>query len=144
MRKTLLFSILIFLVGGCNKDKFTTAPQLKYESVNTKQLHNGESIEFTLSFTDAEGDIGDKIYIQKIVPPCPSNLHPGFIDSTEIIPEIPSAHNLSGQVIITYPYNDLNPECAPRNDTAIFKFVLRDKAQHLSDTAVSDAIIIYN
>lgn len=131
-------------MAGCTKDKFTTAPQLKYKSANTTGLHRGEVLELTLSFTDAEGDLTDRIFIQKIITPCPSSPGGGFKDSSNFIPQFPSGHNQSGDIIITYGYNDLSPECSPRNDTAIFKFVLRDQAQHLSDTATSEPIIIFN
>jgi len=141
MRNTILFSIFILFLFSCNKDKFTTAPQLKYKSVNTKALHRGETLRFTLSFTDAEGDLTDKIFIQKIVKVCAAS---NFVDSAHNLPQFPSGKNQTGDIVVTYSYNDVNPQCAPKNDTAIFKFVLRDKAQHLSDTAVSDPIVIFN
>ena len=118
-------------------------PQLKFKDVNTKQLHSGETLRITLSFTDAEGDLTDKIFIQEFVRPCRLNPTGGFIDSSHVLPTFPTGKNQSGEIIITYPYIFINPLCN-RNDTAVFKFVLRDAARHLSDTAVSDPIIIYN
>ncbi len=144
MRNTILFSIFILFLFSCNKNKYTSAPQLKYKEVNTKALHRGETLRFTLSFTDAEGDLTDKIFIQKLTRPCRNDPSGGFIDSSHTIPSFPTGKNQSGEIIITYSYNDVTPQCAPRNDTAVFKFVLRDKAQNKSDTAVSDAIIIFN
>ena len=143
MRNTFLISIFVLFLYSCNKNKYTTAPQLKYKSVNTKSLHPGETLQFTLSFTDAEGDLTDKIFVQKIVRPCPTSPAGGFIDSSNTLPLFPTGKDQSGDLLITYNYISLNPLCN-RNDTAIFKFVLRDKAQHLSDTAVSDAIVIFN
>lgn len=143
MRNTILFSIILLFLFSCNKNKFTTAPQLKYKSVNTKELHRGQTLQITLSFTDAEGDLTDRIFIEKIVKPCPAG-NGSFIDSTHKLPPFPSGKNQAGDILITYNYNDVNPLCAPRNDTAIFKFVLRDKAQNKSDTAVSDPIVIFN
>lgn len=144
MRKTFLFSTLILLMVACKKDKFTSTPQIKFKSVNTNELHRGETLQFTLSFTDAEGDLNDKIFIQKIIRPCVGSPAGGFIDSSYSVPQFPSTHNQAGEILITYDYNSLNPECAPKNDTAIFKFVVRDNAKHVSDTAVSSAIIIFN
>ena len=144
MRYTIIFSIFALLICGCKKDKYTTVPQLKYKSVNTKQLHRGETLVFTLSFTDKEGDLTDKVIFRKVNRPCVNDPSGGFIDSSNVVPTFPTGKNQSGELIITLTYNDVNPQCSPRNDTAIFKFVLRDKALNKSDTAVSDQIIIYN
>lgn len=141
MRYTIIFSILVLLISGCKKDKYTTVPQLKYKSVNTKQLHRGETLVFTLSFTDKEGDLTDKLIYQKVVKGCPGS---NFIDSSNAVPTFPSGKNQAGELLVTLTYNDVNPQCSPKNDTAIFKFLLRDKALNKSDTAVSDQIIIYN
>lgn len=143
MRNTILFSIFVLFLIACNKNKYTTAPQLKYKSANTKQLHRGETLRMTLTFTDAEGDLTDKIFIQKIVKPCAADPSGGFIDSSHVLPFFPTTKDQAGELLITYTYNELNPLCN-RNDTAIFKFVLRDKALNKSDTAVSDPIIIFN
>ena len=140
MRHTIIFLIFILLFCSCKKDKYTSKPQLTYKSVNTKTLKRGETLKITLGFTDAEGDLTDTIFIKKIVRFCPANKG-GFIDSTHTIPSFPSGKNQSGDIIITFSYNDLNPLCN-RNDTAVFKFVLRDKAKNKSDTATSDPIAI--
>lgn len=143
MRYTILISIFTLFLFSCKKNTYTTAPQLKYKSANTKSLHHGETLQMTLSFTDAEGDLTDKIFIKEVVRPCPAFPTAGFIDSTHTIPVFPSGKNQSGEILITYDYISLNPQCN-RNDTAIFKFVLRDKALNKSDTAVSDPIVIFN
>jgi len=143
MRKTLLFSILILSMGACNKDKYTTAPQLKFESVNTTILGRNQELIFTLSFTDAEGDIQNTLTVLKVVKRCPANADSGF-SQPYTVPNFPSGKNQAGELIVTFNYNDVSPKCFPKNDTALFKFVLADKANHLSDTAVSKPIIILN
>lgn len=144
MRKTILFSTLILLLAGCKKDKFTTAPQLKYKSVNTKVLAPGNVINFTLSFTDAEGDLTGTLYVEKFEPKCVnSNFHEIYN-----LPSFPAAKNQAGEIVVSYGYNVENyppilpPQCLNRNDTCVFKFVLSDKANHISDTAVSETIVI--
>jgi len=141
MRNTILFSIFILLLVSCKKDKFTTVPQLKYESVNTKELRRGQDLRFTLSFTDAEGDLTDKIIYRKVVRGC---VNSNFVDSSNSIPSFPAGKNQAGEIIVTLRYIDVSPQCAPKNDTATFKFVLKDQAQNRSDTATSDPIIIFN
>ncbi len=138
MRKTVLFSIVVLLFAACKKDKYQTTPQLKFESVNTEILPRNGVLEFNLSFTDAEGDLTDNIFVIKNDPNCANS----FFVAPYKLPEFPSVKNQSGNLKVTFSYNDVSPKCFPRNDTAIFKFVLRDKAQNTSDTAVSPPIVI--
>lgn len=142
MRYTLIFSILLIFIGSCSKTKFSSTPSLSFKSVNTTQLHPQEALKFALSFTDAEGDFSDSgnIFVQKVVPNCPnSNGSQVFI-----LPVFPATKNQQGEINVSLQYNNIAPQCAPQNDTAVFRFVLKDNAKHVSDTASSPAIIIYN
>ena len=146
MRNTFLFSILILLLvlllASCGKDKFNTTPTLKYKSVNKKILGRFDGdLVFTLSFTDAEGDLDGTLTIIKQVSLCLNGTDGGFVAPYEV-PEFSSGKNQKGDFLVTFGYNDIGPKCPNRNDTAIFKFVLQDKAQHVSDTAVSEPIIL--
>ncbi len=141
MRYPALFSIFLFaFLLSCKKDKFNTIPSLKFESVNTTQLHQGESIIFTLSFTDAEGDLTDTMFITKFEPNCSSSR----FNASYPLPVFPTGKNQKGDVIVTFDYNGVSPKCFPQNDTAVFKFVMKDKAQNISDTVVSPTIVIIN
>ncbi len=140
MRKTYLLSLLILFLAGCNKDKFTTKPQLKYKSVNTTVLSQRETIVFNLSFTDAEGDLSDTLFIVKFAANCDKSK----INAKYKLPPFPTGKNQSGDLAVTFTYNDVPPKCPLRNDTAVFKFVLKDKAQNISDTAVSETIVFIN
>src|SRR5438046_4698768 len=103
MRNTILFSIFILLLVSCNKDKYTTAPQLKYKSVNTKVLRQGQIITFTLSFTDAEGDViaDSALYVKKVEPKCSGS----NFDQYYHLPDFPTAKNQTGEITVTYGYN---------------------------------------
>lgn len=146
MRYTTLFSIILFIVlSGCGKDKFGTTPTLKFKKVNTTELHSGQMLTFTLSYTDAEGDITDSMFIEKIVPNCAAS---NFQDGHPV-PDFPTTKNQSGELTVTYGYNSADPSYTPvgspqcqRNDTAVFRFALRDKANHTSDTVSSPPIVI--
>lgn len=133
---------MLFLFS-CNKNKYTTAPQLTYKSVNTKTLSNGQVLSFTLSFTDAEGDLQDSLYVEKYEPKCANS---SFKQKYKI-PTFPTSKNQSGEIIVSYGYNVtgyppiLTPQCN-RNDTCVFKFVLKDKAQNKSDTVTSETIVL--
>lgn len=143
MRNTALFSIIILFLISCNKDKFTTTPQLKYKSVNTKILNQGQTITFTLSFTDAEGDFipDSALFVEKFEPKCVASR---FKQYYKFPANFPIMKDRSGEILVSYTYPSpsfLGPQCN-KNDTAVFKFVLRDKAKNKSDTAVSDPIVI--
>lgn len=143
MRYIILGSIFTLFLFSCKKDKYTTVPQLKYKSVNTKVLHPGETIIFTLSFTDAEGDLlaDSALLVNKFVARCKGS---NFTEYYKLPADFPTSKNQSGELKVTYNYpaqNFLGPQCN-KNDTAVFKFVLRDKANNRSDTAVSDQIVI--
>lgn len=146
MRYAILFSIfLLFLSVSCKKSKFSTTPTLKFKSVNTTQLHNQGLITFTLSFTDAEGDLTDSIFVQEVDPTCANSNIEGLFP----LPLFPTSKDQKGDLSVTFGYNvsgytSVSPQCPPQNDTATFRFALKDKAQHVSDTVSSPVIIIYN
>jgi hypothetical protein len=141
MRYPVLFSIiLITFFSSCKKDKFATKPSLKFNSVNTTVLSQGSTLIFNLSFTDAEGDLTDTLFITKFEPNCVASR----FNAKYAVPPFPTGKNQKGDVVVTFDYNGVSPKCFPRNDTAVFKFVLKDKAQNISDTAVSGNIVIIN
>ena len=144
MRYTVLFSILILFTTSCTKDKFSSTPSLKFKSVNTTELHNQQLLTFTLSFTDAEGDVSGSVYIEKNEPTCSLS----SFTEWDSIPFFPTTKNQKGEIVLTFGNNagtsleDISPQCQ-RNDTAVFRFALKDKANHVSDTVSSPPIIIY-
>ena len=138
MRYTVLFSILLFaILTGCTKSKFKSTPTLKFKSVNSKIIPPNYDIQFTLSFTDAEGDLNDSIYIEKIEPTCEGS---NFTDYYNI-PSFPVSKDEQGEIVVNFRYFDIAPRCQ-RNDTAVFRFAIKDNAGHISDTASSPPIII--
>lgn len=144
MRYAVLFSILLCVIfTACSKDKFNSTPSLKFKSVSTTVLPPGQLIQFTVSFTDAEGDLSDSIYVQKIEPSCTASSFSAY----EPIPSYPTSSNEKGDLVVTFgnnastSYPNISAQCQ-RNDTAIFRFAIKDKANHLSDTVSSPPIII--
>ena len=143
MRHTILIALLSFVFFGCKKESFPTIPSLKYKSVNVKTLSKGEIIKFTLSFTDAEGDL-DSIYIEKVNPRC---LRSGTIDRQILSSVIIQLKSKSDDLLVSYGYrvdgfpSIGEPKCGV-NDTCYFRFALLDKAKHHSDTVNSETIVL--
>lgn len=145
MRNTIIIALISLVIFGCGKDKFSSTPQIKFKSVSTTELQAEQSIQFKLSFTDAEGDLQDSIYVEKIAFNCPA----GGFKSYFKLPEFPSVKNSEGDIIVSYtngftgPYPPIgDPQCG-QNDTCVFRFMLQDEAKHKSDTITSDVIVIY-
>ncbi len=148
MRYTLLFSIFLFITFiSCSKEKYSTTPSLAFKNVSTTELHSGEIIIFTLSFTH-KGDLSGNIFVQELVPKCSGN-EIDSINTPYDIPTFPASENQKGEITVTYGYNVAGyspitqPQCSPRNDTAIFRFVLKDNKNHVSDTLSSPPVVIY-
>lgn len=146
MRNTIIIAVISLAILGCSKDKFSSTPQIKFKSLSTTEVLPDQTIQVRLSFTDAEGDLQDSIYVEKIALNCPAS---GFKDSFKL-PEFPTVGNSEGDIVISYTYGNVpggypllgEPKCN-ENDTCIFRFVLHDEAKHKSDTISSDAFIVH-
>ena len=144
MRNTILIAIVSLVFFGCNKDTFSSTPQLTYKSVNTNHLFPDQIIKFSLSFTDAEGDVIDTMYVQKVSLNCAAS---NFSERVPI-PTFPTSKNLKGDVLVSYSnginntgYTTVASRC-DFNDTCFFRFMMKDKANHKSDTVKSETIVI--
>ncbi|MEO8854655.1 MAG: hypothetical protein ABI359_12815 [Ginsengibacter sp.] len=144
MRYTVLFSLFLCVIfTACTKDKFNSTPTLKFKSVSSTTLPPGQLIQFTLSFTDGPGNLSDSIFVEKIEPTC------GASNFTEqySIPTFPTTSDEKGDLVLTFgnnastSYSNISAQCQ-RNDTAVFRFAIKDKENHVSDTVSSPPIII--
>jgi hypothetical protein len=150
MRGLLYVTALVTLAIACNKDKLETTPSLKLKSINSYTIPVGGNLIVQLDFADKEGDISDTIFVRKIRTNQISV--PTIRDSFELqVPAFPDRSR--GVIELQLKYQNhlisaINPPSSggtPPNlhdDTLIFKFALRDKAKHISDTVTTDPIII--
>lgn len=144
-----LVSAIIVLVLGCTKDKFTTKPQLKYKSVNTKTVSGSQELRISLTLTDKEGDYTQFLGVKKTVKGCSLS---NFIDSSKFfIPgDFINSKELEGEVVVILDNSTRGsnacslPGGATRPDTTVYSFWTRDKAGNVSDTAFTPEIIILN
>lgn len=60
--KVLVGVLVILLTIACNKDKFTSEPQVQVTSIQPAVVTTGNVIKLLANYTDQEGDI-DSIYI---------------------------------------------------------------------------------
>ncbi len=141
MRYSLLIVIAILFFTACKKDKFTTAPQISYKSINPDyyftNFTNGQVMPvLTLGFTDLEGDLGftgtdtSKIYIK--------NLLTGNIDSTLMLPSLSAASgkNFKGEIEITLDTRIIlegSVRPRPKTDTLYYEVYIKDFAKNKSN-----------
>lgn len=144
MRYTLLIFLFSLVFSACTKDKFSTTPQIKLKSVNTDELHPEQILRFTISYTDKEGDLQDSIFVQQASANCPNT----FFEQLYPLPVFPTTSNASGEIEVSLGYRVQNypslrePQCDV-TDTCYFKFMLKDEAQHRSDTITAGPIYIF-
>jgi hypothetical protein len=151
MKNKLVLSILAVVLFACSKDKFETKPQIKIKSINGERIAFKSTLVATLEYTDKEGDL-DSVFVVRqrlnratggplIMPALPYPL-PEFNNET------------SGDIVVSLAFDNALtlamtairiPGSSPvqfQPDTIQLKFVVKDKAGNLSDTAVSDKIIV--
>jgi hypothetical protein len=146
--KILILLAIPVMFYACKKDTYTSKPQISIKSINSKQLSQGDLLLFQLDFTDAEGDIQDTLWVQKVTKTCPST--PGVVQfiSPYRVPEFTPVPSLKGILEIGFAYNSNVPGyptmggCGTKNDTSFFRFWLKDKANNRSDTITSENIVL--
>ncbi|MBS1743947.1 MAG: hypothetical protein JST81_13015 [Bacteroidetes bacterium] len=138
MRVVIAILVVMLFFTSCKKDKYTSAPQIKYKSLTTNFFDNSVgavSPAVVFSITDAEGDLGDTAYIHL------KNLLTGQIDSLPF-PDISGASikkNLKAD--ITASVGRLggcftsNPP--GRVDTMYYEIYVTDFAKNKSNTIVT-------
>jgi len=128
---------------ACDKDSFTTKPQLKLKSISTDYVPLNAPLQFTFEFTDKEGDLGNAVGIQKISSSCDDA---SFIDTVKFsFPNIPRTKNTEGTLEVNLTNINLLPIRCFGNDTvetAIFRFWIKDNAGNVSDTVEAGPITI--
>lgn len=131
---------------ACQKDRFTTKPQLKFIKASSYDVQKGQALKLDLELTDAEGDVQDTLFIRREVK------NYGAVNQTftyMLSSSVPTQHNLKATVQVCFTINELVGECpvysaaSPQNrDTTTFKFWIRDKAGNFSDTVSTDKEVV--
>jgi len=130
------------LVAACGKDKFETKPRLEIKDYNTKEVGPGTTLRIRLNFFDKEGDLNQAPFTAIIRRQNQLPLDPTQ-DKTDTLfytlPDFPPKDN--GEINYTLEYGFLK-ESTVENDTIHIRFSVADKKGNLSDTVVSDQLVI--
>lgn len=147
MRQYSLFAFAFLVLCSCGKDKLDTKPSIKIKSVSSNFVPNGFGLSVDLEFADKEGDISNSLFVQKTR----TNVRTtATIRDTFslIVPEFTVTSRGNIRVNLTYQnhlISAISPPGTPPNfddDTLTLRFVLRDLAGNVSDTASAGTIII--
>jgi hypothetical protein len=136
----IILSVLVILIA-CNKDKFTTAPQVKIKNISPANVLNGNLIELKGSFTDDEGDLDSVYIVYKYYNGATATKTDTFRNSYESL-GVP-ANTRSAEITVSYTYNQSNPPYLPgvnKDTTASLGLLLIDKAGQRSNYAESEKI----
>jgi hypothetical protein len=140
MKNILPLLCLITLLLSCKKDKFTTAPQIAFKSVdpNYTSISLGSvTPQITFSITDKEGDIGAKVGVDTAYVYLKNNLT-GKFDSLAF-PDLESAGKSSFKADVSVSIAKVLqckslPGGAEHIDTLYFDVYVRDFARNKSNT----------
>ena len=152
MRYILFATVIVLGFAACKKDKFTTAPQIKFKSIkpdNAASDLTAINMAFapilTVHITDAEGDVGmikgvdtTRIYIK--------NLSLNKLDSFDMPEGLPGTKNFQADVDINL-YNTLGCRTVgpprPRTDTIYYEVYTKDFAKNKSNVIITDKPVYY-
>lgn len=140
-KRFIAISLIILFLYACGKDVFQSKPILRINSLSSTYVPIGFDLQIKMRLTDKEGDFTDTIWVMKTTTSCESS---DFIDSTlyRIPPETPRTRNFDGEIVLSFSYPiELQPRCS-ENDTATFRFWVKDEKNNRSDTVTTAPIII--
>ncbi len=143
----LVLTVLVVIVTACNKDKFTSKPQVEVKSISPSDtVYSGNIITLKGKFTDDEGDLDSTYVVYK------------WYNGTAVVKsdtfrypfsELNLPYDLrEAEMEINYEYNTFNTDfkplsgVSPRDTTATFGLILVDKKGQRSEYSESKKVRI--
>lgn len=133
------------MIAGCNKDKFTTEPQVEVSSIQPATVYSGNVIRLLATYTDNEGDLDSALIVYKWY----NGVTPTLKDTLIRFPVsrlgLPAGLR-KAEMAIEFEYNTYNQtnmmtlSGVTRDTTATFGLVLIDKTGKRSNYSESNKI----
>ncbi len=140
-----LMIIFIVIAISCNKDKFTTVPQLSIKSISPATVFNGNIVSMKGNYTDQEGDLDSALIVYKWYNGATVVRKDTFRYSFTAL-DLPTKTK-EADISIDFQYNTSNPNgfvtlpgASPKDTTATLGLILIDKAKNRSNYAESNSI----
>ena len=142
LKYSLLFIILFILFLTCTKNRFTSTPIVIFDSSDKKYINSGDSLILYFTFRDKEGDIAKIFKLRKRI--LNQNQPNSDYDIELKSPaDVPESSNLTGSIKLELSYFEhIGSPLTFENDTVRFGLAIIDKANHMSDYAYTDTLII--
>ena len=151
MRQLIIAVVLVAVCFSCNKNKYTTAPQIKFKSITPSfsQLNTNvlESPILTIEVTDAEGDIGFKdgkdtsyVYVKNLTVP------PFRLDSLQFPKTLSAIAGKDFKADVDIAVRSLLASAGgtpPFADTLYFEVYVKDFAKHKSNVIRTDKPLLF-
>lgn len=140
-------SFFLLALVSCNKNKFTTKPQITIVSIGPDSVSRNDLFQVDLHFTDKEGDIHDSLYIHgHVLNQNQQGNASEFQEYFYAIPEYPDHTQGDFQLTFSRQLNSnyallLDP-LTDQSDTILYSFNVKDSKGNLSDTAKAPKPII--
>lgn len=140
-----LLIVLFVVTISCNKDKFTTIPQVTIKSISPERVVNGNIISVKGEYTDQEGDLDSALIVYKWYNGATAVLFDTIVrqgfDAFQLPPKTKQA-----EISLDFEYNTFNTGLRTitgpniRDTTAAIGIILIDKAGNRSVYAESPRI----
>jgi hypothetical protein len=144
MKYQSIFAFLVlFALVSCEKNRFTTVPQVEIKALTPETVEQGDIIRFRSEFTDKEGDLDSILIIYKWYDGSTATKSDTFRFTTENV-GIPSKLT-DGEIIIEYSYGSFNDPfpilgSVAQDTTAAFGIIAIDKTALRSEYVESKLI----
>lgn len=150
MRQVILAVAFAAFCVSCNKNKYTTAPQIKFKSITSPFIFTTDVTQspiLTIEVTDAEGDIGFKdgkdtsyVYVKNLTIP------PFFSDSFKFPKSISAVTGKDFKADVDVAIRSIlstSANAAPYTDTLFFEVYVKDFAKNKSNVIKTDKPLLY-
>lgn len=140
-----------FAQFSCNKDSFTTKPQLTFLRLSGDNIPINNPLIIYMKLTDKEGDLQDTLFYRKESKNCPASNQ----NARYAIPLSDKRANLDAEIELNFFYTNqggisgvvpIGNGCSlvpgRPNDTCVFKIWVQDAAKNRSDTVTTPRIVL--
>lgn len=123
-------ALIVIIIIACNKDKFTTTPQVEIKSISPENVVSGNLIEVKGKYTDKEGNLDSVLVVYKWYNGVTVTKNDTFRFAFAGLGLPPKT--TEADIQLTFEYNTFNTDFAKlggvlKDTTATLGFVLKDK-----------------
>lgn len=138
-----MFLIVALFTVSCNKDKFTTVPQVKVKSITPTTVTNSNVITMKSEYTDEQGDIDSILVVYKWYNGTTVSFKDTFRFAAATLGVPDKTRQADINVIYEYNTNNTGGAYLPgvtKDTTATFGLVVKDKKANRSEYSESEKI----